>query len=332
MIPTRKAHTYDKAVKKDVNQIRNIIQHKHNIDILFDEYYSCSNPSNGLPTTYSEMCVKDDYRIELRNGPNINSSFQDLHDWIQQSKGIIEIISKVMNPLSDYGDYDNVSNNIIYIDDSDNDEQLKENFKQWDIKNSYINTSSYNALFNNNYSDDNNKNNDYTTPRINSTSFLVTFPKCDDEEILNANDTTTNQLFQYYCTTKKNSKKEDLPPHSINVCIPTSPSSIKSNGSNLTGGTAFVAGSHQSYKNNAYIHNKKLLYNNIMRPSIVPGDIILFDSRVLHFGLANNASLDHNNKFWNTILCLNYTKSWFVDPSKKDMWNDDKNPSLFSDS
>ena len=129
--------------------------------------------------------------------------------------------------------------------------------------------------------------------------------------------------------------EEDLPPYSMNACVPTAPSasSIKHNGSNSTGGTAFVAGSHQSCKNDACLQNKKLSHNNIMRPSVVPGDVILFDSRVLHFGLANNdtSSLD-DKKCWNAVLCFNWTKSWFVDPSKKNLWSDDKNPSLFSDS
>ena len=31
------------------------------------------NNNDVLPTSYSEMRIKDDYRIELRNGPNINN-------------------------------------------------------------------------------------------------------------------------------------------------------------------------------------------------------------------------------------------------------------------
>ena len=100
MIPTNKAHAFDKAAKKDVNQIRNIIQHRYGIDLISDQYYSNSNNGNNndvLPTSYSEMCIKDDYRIELRNAPNINNVFEDVSDWIQQSDSVnkmLRIISK----------------------------------------------------------------------------------------------------------------------------------------------------------------------------------------------------------------------------------------------
>ena len=81
------------------------------------------------------------------------------------------------------------------------------------------------------------------------------------------------------------------------------------------------------------VHVYKIKYYYIITlfiPSVVPNDIILFGSRVLHFGLTNDntSSLD-DKKCWNTVLCFNWTKSWFVDPSKKNMWNDDANPSLF---
>ena len=40
MIPTNKAHAFDKAAKKDVNQIRNVIQHRYGIDLISDQCYS----------------------------------------------------------------------------------------------------------------------------------------------------------------------------------------------------------------------------------------------------------------------------------------------------
>ena len=40
VMPTNKAHAFDKAAKKDVNQIRNVIQHRHGIDLISDQHYS----------------------------------------------------------------------------------------------------------------------------------------------------------------------------------------------------------------------------------------------------------------------------------------------------
>ena len=85
------------------------------------------------------MCIKDDHRIELRNGPSMNNVFEDVSDWIQQSDSVNEITSKIMNPL-DNNDEDAIvddNNGVIinYCDANDtNDEQMKENFKLWDVK------------------------------------------------------------------------------------------------------------------------------------------------------------------------------------------------------
>ena len=50
-------------------------------------------------------------------------------------------------------------------------------------------------------------------------------------------------------------------------------------------------------KNDACLQNKKSLHNDVMRPSVVPGNVVLFHYRVLHFGLANNNTsfLDDKN-------------------------------------
>ena len=57
------------------------------------------------------MCIKDDHRIELRNGPSMNNVFEDDSDWIQQSDSVNNIVSKIMNPL------DNNDDDVI-IDDN----------------------------------------------------------------------------------------------------------------------------------------------------------------------------------------------------------------------
>ena len=179
---------------------------------------SLNDHNDVLPTSYSEMCIKDDHRIELRNSPNMNNAFEDASDWIQQSDSVNKITSKIMNPLDDDDVIVDDNDGIIvnYCDTNDtNDEQKKENFKLWNVKNSCVNIASCNVLFNKNNNDNN--NNDYSAPRTNSKSFLASFPKCKDEEI-KTNDTATHQLFQHW-TMKKNSNKknEDLPPYSMNA-------------------------------------------------------------------------------------------------------------------
>jgi len=313
IIPIAKIRLYNEAVSEDIDEIRHVIQHKCNFDITSDKY----SFENGelVPLDYNEMRITDDHRINLRSGPNVTQVIKDVFHWTTsdtRAESIDKIISKTMNPPLERLDESNVFDN----------ENLPENIHQWDVRNSYIKDIACKSLFND-------TKNDKDGPRINFTGFLISFPKCKDEEINTNANVTRHQLFEYYAT-EKNKKVQDLPPHSIIAHIPTNTSLLmKSNGSNCIGGSAFVAGSHLSRKHHAYLENKKLLHANIIRPSITPGDIILFDSRIMNFGLANTSTLD-DDKYWNTTLYLNWTKSWFVDPEMESGWNSNQN-SLFCD-
>ena len=80
---TSKSHAFDKAVKKHVNEIRNIAQHRHEIDLISDQmFYNSNNDNNNdvLPASHSEMRVKDYYRIKLRHGPSTYNVFEDMSD------------------------------------------------------------------------------------------------------------------------------------------------------------------------------------------------------------------------------------------------------------
>jgi ectoine hydroxylase-related dioxygenase (phytanoyl-CoA dioxygenase family) len=96
------------------------------------------------------------------------------------------------------------------------------------------------------------------------------------------------------------------------------------------GGTAFVHGSHQlsftakytpttaSYNNTAATTNttalKEEMYAKfLVRPQLQPGDVLLFDCRVLHFGLANRGEEAR------PLMYTNMTHSWFHDPKN---WDD----------
>ena len=47
---------------------------------------------------------------------------------------------------------------------------------------------------------------------------------------------------------------------------------------------------------------------NVIKPHCEAGDVILFDARILHFGIANNSA-----DTWRPLLFVNYTRPWFSD-------------------
>ena len=61
------------------------------------------------------------------------------------------------------------------------------------------------------------------------------------------------------------------------------------------------------------VENEQML-RHLVRPSLQLGDVVLFDCRILHFGLANNSQ-----DIERPLLYTNMTHAWFLDPKN---WND----------
>ena len=90
------------------------------------------------------------------------------------------------------------------------------------------------------------------------------------------------------------------------------------------GGTAFIHGSHnleftaRHYGNNNNNDNSSL-YPYLVRPKLDVGDVVLFDCRILHFGLANTSK-----SIERCICYMNCWHDWFHDAK-----NWDQNRSIF---
>lgn len=56
----------------------------------------------------------------------------------------------------------------------------------------------------------------------------------------------------------------------------------------------------------------------LVRPHLQAGDALLFDCRVLHFGLGNKSNSDGNEGVIRPLLYVNYHHTWFNDPKN---WN-----------
>jgi len=199
---------------------------------------------------------------------------------------------------------------------------------------------------------------------------VITMPNCGDQAI----HADTPHLFEHL----------DLAPHYIDLFINATDTQTQSNdngngnscndstdheedeyefnGDSHVGGTAFLAGTHKleicamcmPEHENGRSRTEKL--KRIIRPSLELGDALLFDCRILHFGLANNShsqqldcpsnthkrhsrgdSIPRNNSTTptNTGVCrpmlyVNYTQEWFSDPKN---WDDRDSlfPELYND-
>ena len=103
-----------------------------------------------------------------------------------------------------------------------------------------------------------------------------------------------------------------LPPHYLAVFLPAAGS-----GEFDLGQTAFLAGSHKSDVAKAFVgsgscHKRryapKIPNCYVVRPHCQPGDVLIFDARILHFGIVNSSSSTER-----PLLFVNYHRPWFSD-------------------
>lgn len=101
-----------------------------------------------------------------------------------------------------------------------------------------------------------------------------------------------------------------------------------------TGGTAFIHGSHQleftakhyssqgstTGSSSSSSNNPSSLYSYLVRPKLEVGDVLLFDCRILHFGLANTSKTIER-----CVCYINTWHDWFHDNK-----NWDNNRSIFT--
>lgn len=147
-------------------------------------------------------------------------------------------------------------------------------------------------------------NGSYQDLRISPIGGIVSLPGSADQAL----HADTSHLFEHV---------PDLPAHYINVFAPCTAFHPR------VGGTAFVHGSHDlafTAKHYDANHNSSF-YPFLVRPEVTLGDVILFDCRILHFGLANTSK--------STERCICYVNTWH--DWFHDAKNWDKNRAIFED-
>eukprot|EP00940_MAST-03C_sp_MAST-3C-sp2_P000229 g229.t1 len=98
-----------------------------------------------------------------------------------------------------------------------------------------------------------------------------------------------------------------LPAHYLNCFCPACPDPDLA-----IGQTAFIVGSHKMSCSARLVRHDtdkaalRELRQRLFRPHLEPGDALIFDARILHFGLPNR-----HPSLWRPIVYVNYTQPWF---------------------
>lgn len=337
---------WSKTVLDDFDRATDILKTKHSVDIL--------NPGTGSdPLSYREMAMREDFRVDLRDGPSMRVIREEMEcidgeildglgfkvmsggegtapvvidvaenatttvddDGSNKSKiltslrynpFVLDIVRKVLNPHSKGQNSDSTEYPLY-----------KGNFGRWNFSGSGPNG----------------------TPqplRVGKIGSVISLPGAADQCI----HADTPHLFEI---------QDCLPCHYANLFIygednmnqerQTGPDICfdcdgNFTGDNLIGGTAFIDGSHRlSITARLTVDkgisaagveetNQNEMHMRIIRPSLQLGDALLFDTRTLHFGLANmshRSCSSNESGLRRPMLYVNMTHSWFFDPKN---WDD----------
>jgi len=131
---------------------------------------------------------------------------------------------------------------------------------------------------------------------------VMSLPGCADQTI----HADTSHLFVH----------TQLPGHYYNLFFPAVGEHDGSSDLSV-GQTAFVVGTHElslSAKVMTQAGGQEELNRRLIRPHLRAGDALIFDCRILHFGLANQSS-----DIFRPLIYVNHHQTWFVDPKN---WND----------
>ncbi len=357
--------TWSNAIMADFHKACEILKSspEHNVDI-----FNPGKDGTFDPISYKEMAMREDLRVDLRDGPNIKklrNQIRKLELEQLQHIGFYKCSSENLN--------DSDGTKPIIIDSNgpsslQKNEQVDSKFTKNSINESDRNTTSnlrfdpnileivrtlLNPTHNSNslggttnkiplykgnfgrYNFNGKGPNGLPQPlRISGIGSVISLPQAGDQAI----HADTPHLFETH---------DCLPCHYCNLFILGDDGSKElcqkvdfdnnPTGENEVGGTAFIHGSHRlsvtakltegdddstadvdSMAVSAAVREKARdeMHMRIIRPSLNLGDALLFDTRVLHFGLANQSK----NKC-RPMLYVNMTHSFFHDPKN---WDDQR--------
>mmetsp|Transcript_18213 Transcript_18213/g.21029 ORF Transcript_18213/g.21029 Transcript_18213/m.21029 type:complete len:525 (+) Transcript_18213:20-1594(+) len=297
LLDVERCSQWGQAVLNDFKSAAEILLERDLIDLYNPQDSACD------PQTYRELSMREDLRLDLRDGPCLREmreqerkecvlipyNASESHvPFILSSKregsgnsclrfhpNVIEIVRKTLNPT--------ITN------------LFKGNFGRFNFDGGGPDGSPQNL-------------------RVGPMGGIVSLPGSADQAI----HADTPHLFETI---------DCLPAHYINAfCLGAEAQCIKdcygfSTGATSVGGTAFVHTSHKlsftaSLENGWTTTTEPQVLQNLVRPSLKIGDLVLFDCRILHFGLANTS-----RSVIRPMLYTNMSQAWFHDPKN---WDEEK--------
>lgn len=254
--------------------------------------------STSEPQSYREMSMREDLRMDLRHGPALSKLRARKES--SASKGGKSIVLTASQDCYGDGLFLRGHPSLLEII------RRTMNPGSSSFEDSSQSTNNTKPLFLGNIGRWNfggsGNNGTYQDLRVSPIGGIVSLPG-SAEQALHAD---TPHLFEHI---------PNLPAHYINVFAPCTAFDES------VGGTAFIHGSHNlSFTAQHYDadHNASF-YPFLVRPKVSLGDVILFDCRILHFGLANTSQ--------NIERCICYVNTWH--DWFHDAKNWDKNRAIF---
>ena len=281
------------------------------------------NPDKGQfePLSYKEMAMREDLRVDLRSGPLMekkrseenNSALQTMSNSNVSDFGNQPTIitAETTGTTQSWRYHPSILAILKGLFNPRDDSLYKGNFGRWNFGGNGPDGSAQPF-------------------RLGQIGSVVSCPGSGDQAI----HADTPHLFEHM---------DCHPCHYCNVFTPgytvtnneTESPSVQNDfadgewtGCSTMGGTALVYDSHRLSVSAMLLsedddkHNpslrRQLLQLLTLRPALDAGDIVIFDNRTLHYGIANTCKGDTTGKDPNAgrrpMLYLNVTQSWFHDP------------------
>ncbi len=327
---------------------------------LLNPQSTTSNTVAFEPLSYKEMAMREDLRVDLRSGPEMEK-LRKVENGVYELAVRSMIVTKesllLLDPAPQELGANNIGPTVIHAD-------VMGSVDSWRFHPSIL--AIIKKVFNprkETYSQGNFGRWNFGgsgpdgTPqpfRLGQIGSVISCPGSADQAI----HADTPHLFEH---------EDCLPCHYLNVFTPGYQVVDEANndddcvkhefcngiwtGNSTMGGTAFVYGSHKlsvsaqllseeedgagwkdvkkgSMENGAAgsasaSMRKKMLWLRTLRPSLEAGDVLMFDCRTIHFGLANTSRGDPSGRNASAgrrpMLYTNVTQSWFHDPKN---WDD----------
>lgn len=271
------------AVLDDLHAAAAILLEQQGIDLI----HPASSTKD--PETYRELSMREDCRMDLRHGPALH-----------------KIRGANSNRPATFKANNNTNNSD---EESSNNDFLRGNANILSIVRRVMNPVVSKRMSAGNVGrynfDGSGPDGSYQDVNAGIVGGIVSVPGCADQAI----HADTPHLFE--------NAADPLPAHYVNVFTPGCPAADR------VGQTAFVHGSHRldfvaNYCNTSANRESSeqfdpSIWEHLVRPRLDLGDVLLFDCRILHFGLANQ-----HGTIERPLLYTNLTMHWFHDPKNWD--------------